>query len=145
MARPRMKAGHLLAGEGIQVAANPLDRLGNLFGRALLRALEQQMLDEMTDAVELRWFVARPHSDPQANAHTQHVRHLRRGDCQTVLELGDVIHSLPKPNGQARTIQHPAPRIQSLVTLPASLYLACTSHVPGLRAPTPSNTTDERR
>src|ERR1017187_1639540 len=145
MAGTRMEEGHLLAGERVQVAADPLDRLGDLLGRALLRAFEQQMLDEMADAVEPGRLIARPHADPQADAHTQHVRHLRRGDCQTVLELSDVIHSLPKPNGQARTIQHPAPRIQSPVTLPAGLYLACTSHVPGLRAPTPSNITDERR
>src|ERR1017187_3869214 len=88
------------------------------------------MLDEVADAIELRWFVARPHADPQADAHTQHVRHLCRGDCQTILELCDVIHSLPTPNGPTASIQHPPPRIQRPFTLPTGLYLACTTHVP---------------
>ena len=39
MAGAGMKTGHLLAGEGVQVAADALDRLGDLLGRALLRAL----------------------------------------------------------------------------------------------------------
>src|ERR1035441_6689570 len=96
------------------------------------------MLDEVADAIELRWFVARPHADPQADAHTQHVWHLCRGHCQTVLELSNVIHSLPTPNGPAVSIQHPPPRIQRPITLPTGLYLACTTHVPGLHLPIPS-------
>ena len=92
VAGPGMETGHLLAGEGVQVPADALDRLGDLLGRALLRAFEQQVLDEMADAVERGRLVARPHADPQADAHTQHVRHLRRGDRQTVLELSDLIH-----------------------------------------------------
>src|ERR1017187_1825879 len=107
------------------------------------------MLDEVADAIELRRFVARPHADPQADAHTQHVWHLCRGHCQTILELCDVIHSLPTPNGPTASIQHPPPRIQRPFTLPTGLYLACTthvpriylaytSHIPGLHLPIPS-------
>src|SRR5512137_854684 len=101
MAGTRMETGRLLAGEGVQVTADALDRLGDVPGRTLLRAFEQQMLDEVADAVELVRLVARAHTDPQAYAHTHHVRHLRRGDGQAVLELSDVIHALPSPGGQA--------------------------------------------
>ena len=69
MAGAGMETGRLLAGEGIQVTADALDRLGDGFGRALLRALEQQVFDEMADAVERGRLETRPHADPQAEAH----------------------------------------------------------------------------
>ena len=66
MAGPGMETGRLLAGEGVQIAADALDRLGDLLGRALLRAFEEQVLDEMADAVERGRLVTRADADPQA-------------------------------------------------------------------------------
>src|ERR1035437_2865624 len=91
-----MEAGHLLAGEGVQITADPFHRLGDLLGRALPRAFEEEVFDEMADAVERSWLVTRAHADPHAEAHTHHVWHPRRGDSQAVLELSDAIHAFAR-------------------------------------------------
>ena len=95
-----MEAGRFLAGEGIEVTADSFHRLGDCFGGTFLGAFEEEVFDEMADTVEAGRLVARAHTDPQADAHTQHVRHFRRGDRQTVLELSDAIHLCPPQRGR---------------------------------------------
>jgi len=94
--------------------------LRDLLGRTLPRALEQQVLDEVADAVGPGRLVARPDADPQADAHTHHVRHLRRGDRQTVLELSESIHALPHPMARG-TIPHPARESRTRVMIPLDM------------------------
>ena len=57
-----------------------------------LRSLKQEMLDKVTDAVDLGGFVTRADADPKADAHAGHVRHLGGGDGEAVAKLGNVIH-----------------------------------------------------
>ena len=47
----RVVAGVLLAGEGIEHAADRVDLLGDLLGRAAPGALEEQVLQEVRDTV----------------------------------------------------------------------------------------------
>ena len=66
VARPGIKAGVLLAREGVEIAANAFHRLGNLPRRAPPRALEQQMLDEMGNAAHLFLLAPPAHSPPKS-------------------------------------------------------------------------------
>src|SRR6266700_2352665 len=107
-----IKAGALLAGERVQIAADAFDGLGDLFGGTLARAFEKEMLDEMGDAVKGRRFVASADADPQPKADAGHVRHLRRGDGQAAFEPGNLVHALRWPRGRLRnskTHPHPGP------------------------------------
>ena len=79
-----MVAGHFFAGESVEVTADAFDVLGNLAGGTAAGAFEQQVLDEMADAVELRRFVAAADPDPEAEADAGHVRHFGGGDGQAV-------------------------------------------------------------
>src|ERR1043166_7392347 len=95
MAAFRIKAGALLTGERIQITADALDGLGNLFGGALTGSLKEQVLDKVRDAVERGRLIASADSYPQSQAHASHVRHLGRGDSQAALEAGDLVHDHP--------------------------------------------------
>jgi len=46
---PDVEAGGFLAGEGVHLSAHGIDLPGDLESRALLRPLEDQMLDEVRD------------------------------------------------------------------------------------------------
>ena len=98
VARLGMEAGVFLAGEGVEIAADAFDRLGNFPGGTPSRALEEQVLDEMADAVSSPAHSARPRP-PTAQAHAGHVRHLRRGDRQPVFETCDLIHFMQPVSG----------------------------------------------
>ena len=52
------KAGDFMGGVRIQVSAQPIRLHGNLTGRTPPCSFEQSMLDEVTDAVQRRRFVA---------------------------------------------------------------------------------------
>ena len=65
-------AGHVVAGEGVVLAAEPGDDLGELAGRDLVRRLEHQVLEEMRDARDARRLVGRADAIPDV------VRHDRR-------------------------------------------------------------------
>ena len=88
----RVKTGVLFGSEGVEVATDPFDGLGNLFGGTLARSLEQHVLDKMRHPIQPLRLVAPAHAYPQPQAHAGHVRHLGRRDRQTVLESGDLIH-----------------------------------------------------
>jgi hypothetical protein len=59
-----METGHLLAGEGVEVTAEAFDGLGDFFGGALPGAFEEEVLDEMADAVERGRLVTGADADP---------------------------------------------------------------------------------
>ena len=108
VAGPGMEAGDFLAGKGIQVTADAFDCLRDFQGRPPFCSLEEQVFDEMADAIEFRRFMARAHAHPQAKAHAGHVRHLRRGDRQSVLEARDAVHFRQKPWTQFQAARHAA-------------------------------------
>src|SRR6266446_6797866 len=86
-----VKAGVLLAGEGVEVSANAFDGLGNLMRGAAGRAFEEHMLDEMGGAVERFRLEAAAYSNPKANADAGHVRHRRGGDGQAIGKTMDLV------------------------------------------------------
>ena len=55
----------LARGGGVQLASHRVEQLGDLDGVVALRALEQQVLDEVRDAGPGRRLVARPGADPE--------------------------------------------------------------------------------
>ena len=87
---PAVVRGVLLCREGVDVAADPVDRRGDVARAALLGALEQQVLEEVRDARQLVGLVPRPDADPDAGGHRE-----RRGDA-----LG---HH-PQPRGELRDV-----------------------------------------
>ena len=62
----REVARRFLARAGVEVAAAPFDRLGDVERRARRRALEEHVLDEVGDAGECGVFVARAGGDEEA-------------------------------------------------------------------------------
>src|SRR5579883_3228653 len=60
-------AGVLLVGEGIQIAADPVDLVGDLLGAAPLGPLEEHVLDHMRDSPKLVFLIARPDPDPNTD------------------------------------------------------------------------------
>src|SRR3989454_2171422 len=80
-------AGVLLAGEGVQHAADRIDLLRDLRGRAAGGALEEEVLEEMRDAGLLGALVARPVLDPDAD----------RGRGQVGERLGQHPHPVGEP------------------------------------------------
>ena len=87
-------AGVLLAGEGVEHAADRVESLGDLRGGALLGALEQQMLDEMRGAVFGRLLVARAVLDPDANRRGNDLRHRLGENAHAVSDNALLNHSL---------------------------------------------------
>ena len=82
-----VEAGHFLGRERVEHAADGVHRLRDFFGRALARALEHHVLDEMRDAVALRRFGARSRAEPNAHGNRAHVRHLLRDDHHAVRQF----------------------------------------------------------
>ena len=76
----------LLGGEGVHLAADGLDRLGDLASRALFGALEQQVLEEVGDAGQFRTLVPRPDIDPEAERHRAYVGHPLADETDAVAE-----------------------------------------------------------
>ena len=71
----RIVSGALGAGRGVEIAADRLDLLGDLTGRAPPRALERHMLEEMRNAVLVMKLVAAAGSDPYAERCRLQMRH----------------------------------------------------------------------
>ena len=72
--RFREEAGALLAGEGVEIAADAFDGPGNLLGRPAPGAFEEHVLDEMSHAIDRGRLVASPHAHPQTHAGAGHLR-----------------------------------------------------------------------
>ena len=83
----RVEAGHFLGREGVEHPAHRVHRLRDFFGRALLGALEDHVLDEMRDPVALGRFAARSRAQPDAHRNRTHVRHLLRDDHEAVRQF----------------------------------------------------------
>ena len=67
--------GVLLGREGVQLAANRVNRLRDDLGRPAGGALEEHVLDKVGDAAFRIGFVARPASQPDADRGRPDVRH----------------------------------------------------------------------
>ena len=72
-------AGVFLGSERVEVSAERVDLLGDVFRRTRGRALEEHVLDEVRDAAMLDRFVPRSSREPHAHTHRPHVVH-RLGD-----------------------------------------------------------------
>ena len=71
---PRVEAGVLLAGEGVHLAADGVERGGDVQRRAARGALEQQVLEEVRGTGLRRGLVARADADPDAEGGRAHAR-----------------------------------------------------------------------
>ncbi len=84
--------GHLLRGEGVEITAHALDRLGDLLRGAARGALEEHVLKKMEDAVLALRLVPAADAEPKADRNALDVRHLRHG------ELGPLAESFLREN-----------------------------------------------
>ena len=76
----------LLRGERVELAADRIDRLRDVFGRSGVGALEEHVLDEVRDAGLRVGLVARPARQPHADRHRPHVRHRLGDETKTGIE-----------------------------------------------------------
>jgi hypothetical protein len=82
----------LLGGEGVDLAADPVDRGRDVARqRSLLGALEEHVLGEMRDPVRLAGLVARAGRDHQQAGHGLHLGHRRREDADPVRQRGGLV------------------------------------------------------
>ena len=73
----------------VQLAAEPVEDLGDVLRRVLVRALEEQVLDEVGDAGALIALVARAGPDPVAERDRADVAQALGDDTLARVELGD--------------------------------------------------------
>ena len=73
---PGVVAGVLLAGGGVRLAADGVERLGDVHRGAPRGALEQQVLEEVRRAVVAVGLVARADADPGADGRRAQARHV---------------------------------------------------------------------
>ena len=86
-------AGRLLAGEGVELAADAVDLAGDHPGRrAALGALEEHVLGEVRDAVRLGRLVARPGREHDDAGDGLRGRHGRSQDTSPVCERAALEH-----------------------------------------------------
>jgi hypothetical protein len=86
--QPRDVRRVLLRREGVHVAADTVDRLGDVTGRASVRSLEQQVLEEVGDAAQRLRLVTRSDADPHAHARRVGFGHSLRDDTNARSQLG---------------------------------------------------------
>ena len=86
---PRVDDGVLARGCGIQLAAEPVENLGDLLRRVAVCALEEQMLDEVRDARAVIALVARARADPVAERDRANVRQPLGDDPLARVKLGE--------------------------------------------------------
>ena len=72
--------------ERVELAADRVDRLRDVFGGARVGALEEHVLDEVRDAAALVALVPRAAHQPHADRHRPHVRHRLGDEAETVVE-----------------------------------------------------------
>ena len=75
-----------LGRERVELAADRIDSLRDVFGRARGRALEQHVLDEMSDAALFVGLVPRAARQPHAEADGAHVAHRFSDETNPVVE-----------------------------------------------------------
>jgi hypothetical protein len=76
----------LACGEGIQLASEPVDLLGNVASAAMRGAFEAEVLEKMGQPGFLRLFVAGSHLAPDANGDGLRLGHRLRQDLEAVGE-----------------------------------------------------------
>jgi hypothetical protein len=84
----------LLGSEGVELTADGVNRLRDVFGGAGVGPLEQHVLDEVRDAAALVALVARAAHQPHADGHRPHVRHRFGNEPETVVENVAYNHAL---------------------------------------------------
>jgi hypothetical protein len=80
------KGDGFLGGEGVEVPADAVDRESDVFGRAMLRALEHHVLGEMTDAPLIGRLMAGAAIQPNADGDGTDVFHRLGHDAGSVVE-----------------------------------------------------------
>jgi hypothetical protein len=84
---PDVVAGVLLAGEGVELAADPVHLHPDVLRRRpAFRPLEEHVLGEVGDPVRVRGLVARAGREHDHARHRGRLRHRRRQDAQSVRE-----------------------------------------------------------
>ena len=81
-----VEAGVLLRGERVHLAADRVDRPGDVLGRPGLGALEDQVLDEVGDPAQVGGLVAAPGVDPHPHGDRANVRDPLRDEPDPVGE-----------------------------------------------------------
>ncbi len=76
----------LLGRKRVELAANRVDRLCDVFGTARRRALEQHVLDKVRDAALSIGLVARSARQPHTQAHRSHLPHRLGKETKTVVQ-----------------------------------------------------------
>src|SRR5947209_10566629 len=79
-----VEANAFLGGESVHVAADRVNLAGNVFGTAVLRALEHHVLNKMGDPVPLGIFVAGAGFDPNPDGDGANVLHLLRNHREAI-------------------------------------------------------------
>ena len=79
-------AGVFLRRERVELAADRVDGLGDVLGRARAGPLEQHVLDEMGDAAAVDRLVPGPARQPDAEAHRPDVRHRLGDEAETGIQ-----------------------------------------------------------
>jgi hypothetical protein len=79
-------AGVFLRGKSVELAADRVDLLGNVFRGPALRALEEHVLDEVGDPAVLGRLVSRTAGEPDPDRHRTNVRHRFGHETETVGE-----------------------------------------------------------
>src|SRR5205823_11491141 len=128
----------LLGGEGVHLPADGFDRLRDLAGRALVGALEQEVLEEVRDTGQLGRLVARAHVDPEAQGHRPDVGHpladesdavaQRRGPDGVVVG-GHSLYLLPAPGAAAPPGAAPRTPAAPAAAAPAALAAVCGAEI----------------
>ncbi len=85
-AGPCVVTRHLFRGEGVEITADALDRLGNFPRVALGRALEEHVLEKMKHAVLPPRLLPATDREPETDGDAFDVRHVRDGELRTILE-----------------------------------------------------------
>src|SRR5262249_25504239 len=79
-----VEADGFLPSEGVHVAADGINRAGDVAGRARLGALEHHVLDKMGDAVRFQQLVSRACLHPDTDGDGANVSHLLAEHKKTV-------------------------------------------------------------
>ena len=98
----RIIGRHLDAGRRIEVAADRLDLLGDLTGRAALGALEGHVLEKMRHAMLVRLFVATAATDPDPERSGLEMRHGVGHDDESGGETANLDAHAAAPSRAAR-------------------------------------------
>ena len=83
-----VEADSLLAGKGVQIAANRVHLAGDMLGAAGARSLEEHVLHKMADAVGLGWLAPGAGLDPYPHGHGSKMIHAFGQYDQPVRQYG---------------------------------------------------------